>query len=48
MDKARNAFNQIKDTDTKYTAPALYYYSHIQYTQGNYETALEGFTTAER
>ncbi len=44
LDKARLAFNQIKDTDTKYTAPALYYYSHIQYVQGNYETALDGFT----
>lgn len=41
---ARLAFNQIKDLDTKYTAPALYYYSHINYTQGNYTTALEGFT----
>ncbi len=42
-DKARYAFSQIKDLDTKYTTPALYYYSHINYTQGNYETALEGF-----
>lgn len=42
-DKARYAFSQIKDVDTKYTTPALYYYSHINYTQGNYETALEGF-----
>jgi TolA-binding protein len=41
--KARSAFSQIKDIDTKYTSPALYYYSHINYTQGNYETALEGF-----
>jgi TolA-binding protein len=41
--KARLAFSQIKDLDTKYTPPALYYYSHINYTQGNYETALEGF-----
>jgi len=41
--KSRSAFNQIKDLDTKYTPPALYYYSHINYTQGNYETALEGF-----
>jgi TolA-binding protein len=41
--KARLAFSLIKDLDTKYTAPALYYYSHINYTQGNYETALEGF-----
>ena len=41
--KARTAFNQIKGQDTKYTSPALYYYSHINYIQGNYETALEGF-----
>lgn len=42
-DKARFAFSQIKDLDTKYATPALYYYSHINYTQGNYETALDGF-----
>jgi TolA-binding protein len=41
--KARSEFNQIKDLDTKYTSPAIYYYSHINYTQGNYETSLEGF-----
>jgi TolA-binding protein len=43
FEKARYAFSQIKDLDTKYSAPALYYYSHINYTQGNYETALDGF-----
>jgi TolA-binding protein len=43
LDKARLDFSLIKDADTKYTSPALYYYSHINYTQGNYETALEGF-----
>ncbi len=43
FDKARFAFSQIKDIDTKYASPAMYYYSHINYTQGNYETALEGF-----
>jgi TolA-binding protein len=42
-DKARLAFSQIKDLDTKYASPSLYYYSHINYTQGNYETALDGF-----
>jgi TolA-binding protein len=42
-DKARLQFYEIKDIDTKYTAPALYYYSHIAYQQKNYETALEGF-----
>lgn len=43
MDKARYAFGQIKDRDSKYSSPALYYYSHINYTQGNYNNALEGF-----
>jgi tetratricopeptide (TPR) repeat protein len=43
LDKARYAFGEIKDIDTKYTAPALYYYSHINYLQNNYQTALDGF-----
>lgn len=42
-EKARVAFAEIKDIDTKYTSPALYYYSHILYIQKNYESALEGF-----
>jgi TolA-binding protein len=42
-EKARLQFFAIKDIDTKYTAPALYYYSHIAYIQKNYETALDGF-----
>lgn len=44
IDSARADFFEIKDVDTKYAAPATYYYSHIAYTQGNYETALQGFT----
>ena len=43
FEKARLNFYEIKDIDTKYTSPALYYYSHIAYEQKNYETALEGF-----
>lgn len=42
-EKARFYFSEIKDIDTKYTSPALYYYSHIAYAQKNYETALSGF-----
>ena len=41
--KARASFFQIKDGDTKYASPALYYYSHINYIDRNYETALQGF-----
>lgn len=36
-------FSEIKDVDTEYTAPAIYYYSHIAYEQEMYETAYEGF-----
>ena len=43
LDKARISFFEIKDIDNKYASPAIYYYSHIAYTQKNYETALQGF-----
>ncbi len=36
-------FSEIKDIDTYYTAPALYYFSHIAYEEKKYETAMEGF-----
>jgi TolA-binding protein len=36
-------FSEIKDIDTDYTPPALYYFSHIAYEDKMYETALEGF-----
>ena len=36
-------FSEIKDIDTEYTAPAIYYFSHIAYEQKMYQTALEGF-----
>jgi TolA-binding protein len=41
--KALMMFSEIKDIDTDYTAPAVYYYSHIAYEQKMYQTALEGF-----
>ena len=43
IDKARKVFFEIKDIDSRYTSPAIYYYSHIAYVQKNYETAIEGF-----
>ncbi len=42
-DKASSAFYEIKDINTKFTGPAIYYYSHIAYQDKNYETALQGF-----
>jgi tetratricopeptide (TPR) repeat protein len=42
-EKAKPQFYQITDVDTKYSAPAVYYYSHIHYEEKNYQTALNGF-----
>lgn len=41
--EAKIAFYEIKDKDTKYTAPAKYYYGHIHYQEENYQTALNEF-----
>jgi len=41
---SRNALHEIIEGDSKYQAPALYYYSHIAYTEKSYQTALDGFT----
>jgi tetratricopeptide (TPR) repeat protein len=41
--KAMMMFSEIKDIDTEYTTPAVYYFSHIAYEQKMYQTALEGF-----
>jgi len=41
--KALVMFSEIKDIDTEYTPPALYYYSQIAYEQKMYQTAMEGF-----
>ena len=46
-DAARNAFVEIKDGDSQYANPALYYFSHIAYTDKNYQTALDGFLKLE-
>ena len=45
-DKPRSLlmFSEIKDIDTEYTPPALYYFSHIAYEQKMYQTAMDGFT----
>ena len=43
LKKARNALYEVINLDSKYQGPALYYYSHIAYTEKNYQVALEGF-----
>jgi tetratricopeptide (TPR) repeat protein len=40
---ARNAFFEVKEGNSTYAPPALYYYSHIAYEDKSYQTALEGF-----
>lgn len=47
LDAARSAFVEIKDGESQYANPALYYYSHIAYTDKNYQTALNGFLKLE-
>ncbi|MDR2652584.1 MAG: tetratricopeptide repeat protein [Prevotellaceae bacterium] len=42
-DKAVNNFRKIKDQRNMYSDAALYYYSHIEYENGNYITANQGF-----
>ena len=48
LKEARNAFYEIINADTEYQGPALYYYSHIAYTEKSYQTALEGFLILEK
>ena len=36
-------FYKIKDKESEYQMPAIYYYSHLEYLNNNYNTALKGF-----
>jgi len=47
-EKALLMFSEIKDVDTEYTPPALYYFSHIAYEQKMYQTAMDGFTRLKK
>lgn len=46
-EKALLMFSEIKDIDTEYTPPAIYYFSHIAYEQKMYQTAMEGFMSLQ-
>jgi tetratricopeptide (TPR) repeat protein len=41
--EAKSMFYEVKDSTSQYGAPSLYYYSHLSYKDGSYQTALEGF-----
>lgn len=47
FEEARNAFYEVKDGDSQYASPALYYYSHIAYQNEKYQLALDGFLKLE-
>jgi TolA-binding protein len=42
-DEARIAFFEIKDVESEYNAAANYFYAHLAYKEGNFQTALNGF-----
>ncbi len=44
LDKAAAEFFIIKDENNLYSKPASYYWAHINYLNGNYESALQGFS----
>ncbi len=46
-EEASRNFYEIKDTDNWFYAPANYYYGHIAYSNGQYETALTTFKRLE-
>lgn len=41
---AKKFFYEAISKESKYSAPATYYYAHIAYTEKNYETALKAFS----
>lgn len=41
--KASRHLAMVKDADSKYSAPASYYYAHILYEKGDHEAALRSF-----
>ena len=45
MEEAKKNLFQARNRQSRYTAPATYFYSHISYSEGSYETALKGFQT---
>ena len=44
LDQAAGEFFIIKDANNMYSKPASYYWAHINYLAGNYESALQGFS----
>jgi tetratricopeptide (TPR) repeat protein len=47
-EKAKQAFFEIKSTKSMYARTAGYYWGYINYTEGNYETALAEFAKIDK
>lgn len=43
FDAATKEFAKVKDSRTRYAGPVNYYYAHLAYIRGDYNTAREGF-----
>lgn len=46
FDQAKSSFYELKDVDSEYKGPSNYYYGHIAYTEGNYQTSLDALEKA--
>lgn len=47
LKSARQDFAEVKQVESQYKLPSIYYYSHIAYEQNEWETALVGFRQLE-
>lgn len=48
MDAAATDFAEIKEGNSMWAAPAAYYFGHIHYLKGNYESALQEFLKLQK
>jgi len=48
LEESKVLFNELLQRKTDYEVPTTYYYSHIAYSEGKYQTALEGFRKISR
>lgn len=47
LEEAQKKFYRAKELESDYKVPAIFYYAHIEYSQGKYETAYKSFKSLE-
>tara|TARA_R110002050_G_scaffold204327_2_gene339745 strand:+ start:51635 stop:54850 length:3216 start_codon:yes stop_codon:yes gene_type:complete len=47
LEKAAPYFHELIDIESVYYIPANYYYAHISYVEGNFQSAINGFKKVE-